>query len=157
VKYTIRKWNIPNDHKITKLLQSYQTAVKFTKRRLKYTKSRLKYTKRTENIPTFSIQGSPKRTQIWIFWYKNVPSGNPAWEEKKQCSIPRVRMIINGSNLLLLVPLNIWNVVGVSCSSTGMTEYYIFQRFLKRCLKKSTSLYPGGIRSHDPLLQSTRW
>jgi hypothetical protein len=28
-------------------------------------------------IPTLTIQGPPKFTQIWNFWFENKPSGNP--------------------------------------------------------------------------------
>jgi hypothetical protein len=30
------------------------------------------------HIPTFSLQGPPKFTQIGIFWFENMPSGSPA-------------------------------------------------------------------------------
>jgi hypothetical protein len=37
----------------------------------------VKYSKWPYNIPIFSFQGPSKFTQIWIFGFENIASGNP--------------------------------------------------------------------------------
>jgi hypothetical protein len=44
----------------------------------------VKWTNLPENIQHISLQETPKLTQIGIFWFENIPSGNPALELGKE-------------------------------------------------------------------------
>jgi hypothetical protein len=70
----------------------YQNGENYTKLSLIFQVA-IKYTKWPKHIPNgqkihqhFSFQGTPKFTQIGIFWLETIPSGNPA---VKICFVPR--------------------------------------------------------------------
>jgi hypothetical protein len=46
---------------------------------IKYVKFGKKYKKLLLNVPIFSIQWPSKIYLNWNIWFKNIPSGNPAW------------------------------------------------------------------------------
>jgi hypothetical protein len=59
-----------NGGKYTKLPLNYPMAIKYTKRPSYILNGHIIY-------QSFPLQGHPKFTQIGIFWFDNVPSGNP--------------------------------------------------------------------------------
>jgi hypothetical protein len=70
IKHSKNGKNIPNNHEIS------QMATKYTK----WLKNRPKCHNLSKHLP---LQDPPKFTQIGIFWFINLPSGNPGGRRRR--------------------------------------------------------------------------